>query len=195
MIYKVIGVQCGRPSEGFSIGYVELQFALGKWEYSSFIKEAVDYAEYWQTRLPGIEKKLLAEYQSLNKEFGKYIAGSIKSFITKNALEFRVQLIALKGFSLFSGTDNYCEMCDPAIIAATTEINVVADFTGINTSHGGNGNYTDAVVTDLLPASDFEIQLALMAVLRWREENNFMASKTGAAKNSIGGAVWTGQEA
>lgn len=40
-----------------------------------------------------------------------------------------------------------------------------------------------------------EIQLALMAVLRWREENNYTASRTGALKNSIGGAVWCGQEA
>jgi anhydro-N-acetylmuramic acid kinase len=195
MIYKVIGVQCGRPSEGFSIGYVELQFISGKWEYSKFIKEAVDYSEYWQSRLPGTEKILLQEYQSLHKEFGKHLAEAIKSFISKNTLEFRVQLIALKGFSLFAGTNNYCEMGDPATIAATTEINIVADFTGINTSLGGNGNYADAAVADLLPATDFEIQLALMAVLRWREENNFMAAKTGAIKNSIGGAVWTGQEA
>lgn len=195
MIYKVIGVQCGNPSKGFSIGYVELQFISGKWEYNHFIKEAVDYSGYWQSRLPGTDKISLFEYQLFNKEFGKYLAEAIKSFITKNALEFRVQLIALKGFSLFSGTDNYCEMADPAIIAANTEINVVADFTGINTSLGGNGNYADAVVADLLPATDFEIQLALMAVLRWREENNFMAAKTGATKNSIGGAVWIGQEA
>jgi anhydro-N-acetylmuramic acid kinase len=195
MIYKVIGVQCGKPGEGSGIGYVELQFTSGKWEYSNFIKEVVDYSAYWQSHLPGIEKISLAEYQSLNKEFGKYLAEIIKAFITKNALEFRVQLIALKGFSLFEETVNYCEMGDPAAIASATEINVVADFTGINISLGGNGNYGDAAAAELLPEAGIEIQLALMAVLRWREENNFIATKTGAIKNSIGGAVWTGQEA
>lgn len=37
--------------------------------------------------------------------------------------------------------------------------------------------------------------MALIGVLRWREESNVLASVTGAARNSIGGAVWVGQEA
>lgn len=37
--------------------------------------------------------------------------------------------------------------------------------------------------------------MALLGVLRWREENTVLASVTGASRNSIGGAVWVGQEA
>jgi anhydro-N-acetylmuramic acid kinase len=36
--------------------------------------------------------------------------------------------------------------------------------------------------------------MALIGVLRWREENNVRASVTGAGRDSIGGAVWIGQE-
>lgn len=36
--------------------------------------------------------------------------------------------------------------------------------------------------------------MALIGVLRWREEINVLASVTGAAKNSIGGALWMGSE-
>jgi anhydro-N-acetylmuramic acid kinase len=37
--------------------------------------------------------------------------------------------------------------------------------------------------------------MALIGVLRWREESNVLASVTGASRSSIGGAVWIGQEA
>lgn len=39
------------------------------------------------------------------------------------------------------------------------------------------------------------IIMGLIGVLRWREENNAFYSVTGATRNSIGGAVWMGQEA
>jgi anhydro-N-acetylmuramic acid kinase len=39
------------------------------------------------------------------------------------------------------------------------------------------------------------IIMAFIGVLRWREENNVLASVTGAKRNSIGGAVWIGLEA
>lgn len=37
--------------------------------------------------------------------------------------------------------------------------------------------------------------VALLGILRWREEYNVFAANTGAGRNSIGGAVWMGQEA
>lgn len=37
--------------------------------------------------------------------------------------------------------------------------------------------------------------MALLGILRWREENTTLASVTGAIRNSIGGAVWIGQQA
>jgi anhydro-N-acetylmuramic acid kinase len=37
--------------------------------------------------------------------------------------------------------------------------------------------------------------MALIGVLRWRQEYNVLSSVTGAIRDSIGGAVWIGQEA
>jgi len=55
-------------------------------------------------------------------------------------------------------------------------------------------------VTIEIPADDLidfkeAIIMALIGVLRWREENNTLASVTGASRDSIGGSVWIGQEA
>jgi len=37
--------------------------------------------------------------------------------------------------------------------------------------------------------------MAFMGVLRWRQEYNVLSSVTGAIRDSIGGALWIGQEA
>lgn len=37
--------------------------------------------------------------------------------------------------------------------------------------------------------------MAFIGILRWRQEYNVLSSVTGASRNSIGGALWTGQEA
>lgn len=39
------------------------------------------------------------------------------------------------------------------------------------------------------------LTVALLGILRWREENNALAAITGASRDSIGGAVWIGQDA
>jgi anhydro-N-acetylmuramic acid kinase len=49
----------------------------------------------------------------------------------------------------------------------------------------------DAALVDYKEA----LIIALIGVLRWREENNVLASVTGASRDSIGGAVWIGQDA
>jgi len=59
------------------------------------------------------------------------------------------------------------------------------------------GEINIAVVVPDKRLVDFKeaIIMGLIGVLRWREENNVLASVTGSLRNSIGGAVWIGQEA
>jgi len=54
----------------------------------------------------------------------------------------------------------------------------------------------EVVVPDLQLINYKEaLVMALIGVLRWREEYNVLASVTGAARNSINGALWLGGEA
>ena len=61
-------------------------------------------------------------------------------------------------------------------------------------------NLKDQEIETVVPSEDLvnykeAVIMAFIGVLRWRQENNVMASVTGASRNSIGGALWTGQEA
>lgn len=190
MVYKVISVLCDEIEKGFSISYEELQYQNGKWEHENFIKTGLNYSDQWKQTLSDLTSISVPEFINWHNEFGQYLSEAIKDFIAANNLEFKVQLIALKGFDVMSS-----ELGNAAQIAALTKTNVVADFKGISLALNGNGRYTDSLATVLLENQKPEIQLALLAVLRWREENNFLAEKTGAKRNSIGGAVWMGQEA
>ncbi|HXB43777.1 MAG TPA: anhydro-N-acetylmuramic acid kinase, partial [Puia sp.] len=60
--------------------------------------------------------------------------------------------------------------------------------------------FSDMHVELIVPAENIiqykeALIMAFIGVLRWREENNVLASVTGASRNSIGGEVWLGLEA
>jgi anhydro-N-acetylmuramic acid kinase len=76
----------------------------------------------------------------------------------------------------------------------------------------GGGAFNDFLITQLtekLQALNIELivpdaalvnykealVMAFIGVLRWRQENNVFATVTGAARDCIGGALWTGQDA
>jgi anhydro-N-acetylmuramic acid kinase len=77
------------------------------------------------------------------------------------------------------------------------------------TGGGAHNRYLIARLQELLEPMQIEVVvpdkelvdnkealvMALIGVLRWREERNVLASVTGASRDSIGGAVWIGQEA
>ncbi len=77
------------------------------------------------------------------------------------------------------------------------------------TGGGAHNKFLIKRLTELLKAENIEVVvpaaklvnykealiMAFIGVLRWRQEYNVLASVTGASRNSIGGALWTGQEA
>lgn len=195
MVYKVISLYCSGLHEGFNIAYAELQNQAGKWEHSEFVKLGYSYPDDYKSKFENVQFMYLADYMNLHTVFGKYLGEKINEFIKQNNLEYRVQIIAMKGYRVQNNEMQQTEIGNPGFIAAITGINVIANFSTIDSALGGKGEFLISAANDLLPGTDPEIQLALLAVLRWREENSFPSEKTGATRGSIGGAVWMGQEA
>jgi hypothetical protein len=105
----------------------------------------------------------------------------IQGFIEENNLQYQVALITVH--------------------AAITGLPVITNLSDVDREFGGNGEFYKSCAQKLgmdnSSADDVNksVYIAFMGILRWREEYNFLSSDTGAKRSSIGGAVWTGQEA
>ena len=155
---------------------------------------------------PGLLKQLneLEYYQmpypkSLANDFGTdvvYPLVKTSSASTADALRTMVEHIAIQ---ISEQIKAMLEKQKPA----TTEMKLLATGGGAH-----NTFLLERLQAALLPMGvevvtteknliDFKeaLIMALIGVLRWREENNVLASVTGATRSSIGGAVWIGQEA
>jgi anhydro-N-acetylmuramic acid kinase len=117
----------------------------------------------------------------------------IEKFIEENNFQYKVAMITVHAEAagiLFSG----------ASLAAATGLPVITELNALDKALGGNGEFyrTSAEklgMNDEINDVNKAICIAFMGILRWREEYNFLSSTTGAKRNSIGGAIWLGQEA
>jgi len=135
--------------------------------------------------------KIIAEKEIRRQEIT--LASTLKKFVEEYGLNFKVNFIVLAAQPEFNDAT-------VASVAAETGLAVISGLPAIDMALGGNGEFVSFMNAKLGLGPDrpdgFSIALcvALMGVLRWREEDNFLSSVTGATRNSIGGALWIGQE-
>ncbi|MBS1662566.1 MAG: anhydro-N-acetylmuramic acid kinase [Bacteroidetes bacterium] len=121
-----------------------------------------------------------------------------------NEFGIRTVLPMLDGLPVLDGLRTYVEHI--AIQIANAAGLLGAEGKLLITGGGVHNEFLIARLLDLLKLevvlpdtqlADYKeaLIMALIGVLRWREENNVLASVTGASRDSIGGAVWIGQEA
>jgi len=101
----------------------------------------------------------------------------------------------------------FCEHIAVQVAAVCTMSESDAPSQMLVSSGGALNEYLVARLRHYLAQNNIEVQIphvdliqykealimALIAVLRWREETNVLSSVTGAKRNSIGGALWMGQ--
>ena len=132
------------------------------------------------------------------KNYKAYPTGAIneliQGFIEENNIQYQVALITVHADLVDTRTGG-------ASIAAVTGLPVISHLTALDNALGGNGEFYKSCAEKLginetnIDDVNKSICIAFMGILRWREEYNFLSSVTGATRSSIGGAVWTGQEA
>lgn len=202
MVYRATGVVNDREKNSIRLLCAELEENGGKWNYSILASQETAYPGEWQQQLENLPAANLNSFFRLHNALGRFIGETVRDFIIQHQLEYRVQLIGLTGYFLQSEDEQQpeAEIGNAAMVAAITGINVVSGFSDINIGLGGSGREIFTIPAQLLPVTapdDFTLPLyvALLAVLRWREENNISAAATGASRDCTGGAVWMGQEA
>lgn len=119
-------------------------------------------------------------------------------------------LIEAAGLSVPDALRTYTEHIVQQIAAAISNSKFQIPNSKLFVTGGGAFNtFLIQRLSDVLQAHNIEVVvpdentvkykealvMALIGVLRWREEYNVLSSVTGAQRNSIGGAMWIGQEA
>jgi hypothetical protein len=129
-----------------------------------------------------------------NKIYKSGTDQSLSEFIEENNLQFKVALITVH-------TEEPGIILNGASIAVATGLPVITDLALMDKELGGNGEFYKNCAEKLgideenIDDVNKSMCIAFMGILRWREEYNFLSSISGAKRNSIGGAVWLGQEA
>jgi anhydro-N-acetylmuramic acid kinase len=148
-----------------------------------------------------VDESLLRELNALPY----YALPSPKSLANEFGTETVLPLVRARGLSTTDALRTYVEHIAQQVGRAVGD----GQQAGARMLVTGGGAHNDFLVERLRHKLGMEVVvaddqladykealiMALIGVLRWREENNVMASVTGASRDSIGGAVWIGQEA
>jgi anhydro-N-acetylmuramic acid kinase len=200
MIYRALGVASNASNQSLELVFASFEVSGKKWEVEVRQTLTIAYPQDLQQRLQSAANNSAHEYLQLHIDYGHWIAEQIKQFIEDHHLDYQIQLIGLMGYTAIhsTGTKLSHALGDAAAVAAITGVNVVSDFRLIDLALNGKADPVFKLVSSLLPLPEAvhhdAFYAAFFALLRWREENNMLAADTGALRDSIGGAVWVGQE-
>lgn len=141
MVYRVIGLMSGSSLDGLDIAFVEFQETAGKWKYNMIHFDFHEYTHEWREKLRNAYSLSALEYQLLHTAYGHYLGEQVNHFINKYGLDFKVQLIASHGHTVFHMPSKRmtAQIGDGAAIAAETGINVVSDLRSLDVALGGHG--------------------------------------------------------
>jgi anhydro-N-acetylmuramic acid kinase len=172
MVYRVIGIVNKAPFDGVELAFIEFTVNGQTWNYEVKTLAFYEYSTLWKTTLANATALTAFDYLQLHSSYGVLLGGFVKQFIQEQQLDYKIQLIGSPGCDVFSQANKKTihALGDGAAIAAITGINVVSDYVQMDAVLGGSGSANSA----------YNKMIAL--------------TETGASRDSIGGAVWVGQD-
>jgi anhydro-N-acetylmuramic acid kinase len=200
MIYRALGVASNTSNQSLELVFASFEVSGKKWDVEVRQTVTIVYPQDLKQRLQTAVTSSAVDYLQLHIDYGHWIAGEIKQFIEQHHLDYQIQLIGLMGHTAIHSPETKLShaLGDAAAVAAITGVNVVSDFRMIDLALNGKADPVFKLASTLLPLPEAvhhdAFYAAFFALLRWREENNMLAADTGALRDSIGGAVWVGQE-
>ena len=141
MIYRAIGVMSGSSLDGLDLVYASFASKGPHWQYEIHASTCLDYSDEWTQKLSGADQLSSMAYLQLHVDYGCYLGNQIKKFMNDHGLEYKVQMIASHGHTVFHQPENGLthQLGDGASIAAITGIPVISDLRSMDVALGGQG--------------------------------------------------------
>jgi len=100
MVYRVAGI-LNKGTEAITIAFVEFEVSGKNWSYQIVSSSTYNLAADWQERLKNASSTDAAAYLQLHADYGKLLGNTFQQFAEEHQLDYKIQLIACPGFSVF----------------------------------------------------------------------------------------------
>lgn len=141
MTYRAIGLMSGSSLDGVDLIFASFESKGSEWNYSILASECIPYDTEWTNRLSNAVQLSAFDYFQLHADYGKYLGRLVKKFMELHELDYKVQLIAVHGHTVFHEPQKGFthQLGSGSDIAAITGIPVITDLRSMDIAFGGQG--------------------------------------------------------
>jgi anhydro-N-acetylmuramic acid kinase len=131
----------GSSLDGVDLVFASFESKGSAWTYAILASECVSYDSNWKKRLSESGQLSAFDYLKLHADYGKYLGQLIKSFMEAYGLDYKVQLIAAHGHTVFHEPQKGFthQLGAGSDMAAITGIPVITDLRSMDIAFGGQG--------------------------------------------------------
>lgn len=137
--YNIVGVMSGTSLDG--IDMVWAKFYLGhSWQFKIICAETVPYPKKWQEQLAGLVRCSVAELETIDALYTKYLAGIIKAFVQKHHIK-QLDAVCSHGHTALHQPEKQLtfQIGNRPELAQILKETVVCDFRVQDVALGGQG--------------------------------------------------------